>query len=57
MTNLVEGLKNWMQECDYVSLNDLKGGMSQLAVADPSAFERANYIRILENYKSAYLVP
>ena len=29
--------------------------MSQQRVADPTAFKRANYIRILESYRSPYL--
>ena len=53
MTALVEGMKNWMEEREYASLADLKGAMSQLNLDDPSAFERANYIKILERYKHA----
>jgi dihydroorotate dehydrogenase (fumarate) len=34
----------------------MKGSMSQRKVADPSAFERANYIKVLESYKSPYLL-
>jgi dihydroorotate dehydrogenase (fumarate) len=30
--------------------------MSQKNVADPTAFERANYIKILESYKNPYLL-
>lgn len=52
MTTLVEGLKHWMEDRAFASLADLRGSMSQLHLADPSAFERANYIKILENYKS-----
>jgi hypothetical protein len=29
----------------------MKGSMSQQAVADPAAFERANYMKILDNFK------
>jgi dihydroorotate dehydrogenase (fumarate) len=32
----------------------MKGAMSQKSVADPAAFERANYIKILEKYKGEY---
>ena len=55
LTPLVEGMERWMEEREYASLADLKGAMSQLHLADPSAFERANYIKILENYKSIYM--
>ena len=32
----------------------LKGAMSQANCLNPGAFERANYIKILENYKAEY---
>jgi hypothetical protein len=31
--------------------------MSQLKVGDPSAFERANYIKVLQSYRSPYIEP
>ena len=33
----------------------MKGSMSQQNVVDPTAFERGNYIKILEHYKHATL--
>jgi dihydroorotate dehydrogenase (fumarate) len=33
----------------------MKGSMSQQKVADPSAFERANYIKVLGSFKSPYM--
>ena len=38
---------------EYQSITQMRGSMSQRAVAEPAAFERANYIRILENYRPA----
>ena len=52
LTNLVDGLKRWMEGRAYESVAQMKGSMSQRHVADPSAFERANYIKVLESYKS-----
>lgn len=49
--NLRDGLASWMHERGYDSVAQMKGSMSQQHVADPSAFERANYIKILEGYK------
>lgn len=40
-------LIDWMQEHEYDSVSRLRGSVSQSAVADPTAFERANYIRVL----------
>jgi dihydroorotate dehydrogenase (fumarate) len=37
----------WMQEHEYTSVAQLKGSMSQRNCADPSAFERAQYMRAI----------
>lgn len=50
---LIEGLEQWLQRKDYVSVRQIKGLMSQRRTADPGAFERANYIKTLEHYDSA----
>jgi dihydroorotate dehydrogenase (fumarate) len=51
---LVTGLDRLMAEKGYESVGEARGIMSQLNVADPSAFERANYIRVLESYATDY---
>jgi dihydroorotate dehydrogenase (fumarate) len=48
---LVADLRTWLEKRDYASVAQMKGAMSQRKVADPTAFERANYIKILETYK------
>jgi dihydroorotate dehydrogenase (fumarate) len=52
---LVEGLKHWMEARGFTSVDQFRGSMSHGKVADPGAFERANYIRVLESFKSAYI--
>ncbi len=47
-------LEQFLKDKAYDSLEQMKGAMNQQSVADPTAFERANYIRILENYKNEY---
>lgn len=42
-----EGMLRWMQEHEYESVAQMKGSMSQLRCADPSAFERAQYMRAI----------
>ncbi len=54
VATLVQGLTQWMEAKEYKSVKQMKGAMSQKSVADPAAFERANYIKILEKYKSEY---
>ena len=49
-TELLEGVSNWMVEHEYDSIQQMKGSMSQRAVADPAAFERANYLAVLSSY-------
>jgi dihydroorotate dehydrogenase (fumarate) len=46
----IDGLEGWLDERGYQSLEQAKGSFSQRAVADPSAFERANYMRTLVSY-------
>lgn len=46
----VEGLQAWLEGNGYQSLEQAKGSLSQAAVADPSTFERANYMRTLVSY-------
>ena len=43
----------WMREHDYASVEQLKGSMSHQHCPDPSAFERAQYMRAVGVYKSA----
>jgi dihydroorotate dehydrogenase (fumarate) len=39
-----------MEEHEYESIHQMQGSMSQRAVADPSAFQRANYVKVLSSY-------
>lgn len=47
---LLDGLCAWMEEHEYVSVEQMQGSMSQGAVAEPLAFERANYMKVLSSY-------
>src|SRR6266496_519028 len=47
-------LAAWLKEHNYDSLSDLKGIMSQKNCPDPSAFERAQYVRGLSSYTSLF---
>jgi len=51
VTELIEGLEKWMDKNEYESVDEMKGAMSQQSVADPTSFERANYIKTLEHFK------
>lgn len=49
MEVLVDGLEEWLDSRGS-TVDDIRGRMSQRRVKDPSAFERANYIRILQGW-------
>ena len=40
----------WMEEHEYVSVQQMRGSMSHQAVAEPAAFERANYLKVLRSF-------
>jgi dihydroorotate dehydrogenase (fumarate) len=40
-----------MVEHEYTSVKQMKGSMSQKSIADPAAFERANYMKALNSYR------
>jgi dihydroorotate dehydrogenase (fumarate) len=46
-------LLSWMEEHEYESVKQMRGSMSQLRCADPSAFERAQYMRAIKSYQPA----
>lgn len=48
---LVTGLAAWMEEHEYESVEQMKGSMSHKSVPEPAAFERANYMKVLNSYK------
>ena len=51
VTEVLKEVEQWMTDKEYESLEQMKGSMSQKSVADPAAFERANYMKALNNYK------
>jgi dihydroorotate dehydrogenase (fumarate) len=45
-----DDLARWMEEHEYESIRQMQGSMSQRSVAEPAAFERANYLKVLSSY-------
>jgi len=43
-----DGIVDWMEQHEYESVQQMKGSMSQLRCADPSAFERAQYMKAVK---------
>jgi dihydroorotate dehydrogenase (fumarate) len=52
LTTLKDGMVKWMEEHDYSSVADMQGKLSQQSVAEPAAFERANYMKLLKGFMS-----
>jgi dihydroorotate dehydrogenase (fumarate) len=48
MKVLLDGLKQWMDARGFDDIRDIRGLMSQRRIKDPTAFERANYMQILQ---------
>lgn len=49
----VEGeMIQWMTDHEYASLEQMRGSMSQVNCPDPRAFERAQYIKVLQSYNA-----
>ncbi|MFC1557078.1 dihydroorotate dehydrogenase-like protein [candidate division KSB1 bacterium] len=49
---LLDDLVRWMEEHEYESLELMKGSLSMKSSPDPSAFARANYMKMLKSYKT-----
>jgi len=50
VTQILGDLQAWMDQREYVSIAQMKGSMSQRAVREPAAFERANYMKVLNAF-------
>ena len=44
------GIVDWMEKHEYASIQQMQGSMSQKSVAEPAAFVRANYMKVLGSY-------
>jgi len=50
LAEILSELRAWMVEHEYESIAQMRGSMSQRAVAEPAAFERANYMKALNSF-------
>lgn len=51
LSEIAADFERWLDEHEYDSVAQMRGSMSQRAVAEPAAFERANYLRVLDAYE------
>lgn len=52
LRDLEAGVMEWMELHEYESICQMRGSMNAAAVAEPAAFERANYIKVLGSYQA-----
>ena len=49
LSTLIAGLETWMKQHHFDTIDQFRGSLNLRACSDPSAFERANYISILQS--------
>jgi dihydroorotate dehydrogenase (fumarate) len=52
---ILDGLRTWMEEKEYESVQQLKGALSRENCPDPSAFQRGNYMKALTSYTGKFI--
>jgi dihydroorotate dehydrogenase (fumarate) len=52
LTQILLDMEHWMSEREYVSVEQLKGSMSQKNLIDPAAMARSSYLRVLDSFSA-----
>lgn len=47
---VAQGMREWMEEREYASIHEMRGSMSQKNIADPSVFERVQYMKAIAGF-------
>jgi dihydroorotate dehydrogenase (fumarate) len=55
LRHMERGIIDWMEQHEYESVKQMRGSMSQLRCPDPSAFERAQYMRAVKSLQHVML--
>lgn len=53
LITILQDLKHWMVTHEYESIAQMKGSMSLDRCPDPAAFERGNYVKLLQTWRPA----
>ncbi len=51
ISEILADVQVWMEEREYESVRQMRGSMSQINVGEPAAFERANYMKVLQSWR------
>ncbi|KAA5606013.1 dihydroorotate dehydrogenase-like protein [Roseospira marina] len=57
MKTLVSGLRAFLEVGGYDSIDQARGALSHRAVADTAAYERANYLQVLDSFRPSDYAP
>ena len=49
---ILDGVKEWMKEFEWESIEPMRGNMSLQRCPDPAAYERANYVQMLQSWRA-----
>ncbi len=52
LEELLKGMTQWLEQHEYQSVRQMKGSVSQRHAIDPAAYERTNYMSVLDGYSS-----
>jgi dihydroorotate dehydrogenase (fumarate) len=50
LATILKDLESWAWTHEYSTVREMRGVLSQKSVAEPAAFERANYMKLLHSY-------
>ncbi len=51
VANILKGIKTWMEDKEYSSIEQMKGSISLLHTRNPDAYERSSYIGALQSFR------
>jgi dihydroorotate dehydrogenase (fumarate) len=55
ISQIIADMQTWLETHEYESVTQMKGSMCQGAVAEPAAFERANYMKVLNSFNPDFV--
>jgi len=55
LRHIERGVREWMEEHEYESVQQMQGSMSQIRCPDPGAFERAQYMRAVKGMQHIHM--
>ena len=55
LRHIERGVREWMEEHEYESVEQMQGSMSQIRCPDPGAFERAQYMRAVKGMQHIHM--